>query len=51
MGVNVEVGASGRGRPRMNIAMILEMAADTYGDRILGIYEQILGWLTDRAKI
>ena len=25
--------------------------ADTYGDRILGIYEQILGWLTDRAKI
>jgi hypothetical protein len=25
--------------------------ADTYGDRILGIYEQMLAWLTDRAKI
>jgi Mannosyl-glycoprotein endo-beta-N-acetylglucosaminidase len=25
--------------------------ADTYGDRILAIYESILGWLTDRAKI
>ncbi len=23
--------------------------ADTYGDRILGIYEQMLAWLTDRA--
>jgi hypothetical protein len=25
--------------------------ADTYGDRILQIYEQMLGWLTDRARI
>ncbi len=25
--------------------------ADAYGDRILEIYEQILGWLTDRAQI
>ena len=25
--------------------------ADTYGDRILGIYEQMLAWLTDRAKV
>ena len=25
--------------------------ADTYGDRILAIYESILGWLTDKAKI
>lgn len=25
--------------------------ADTYGDRILAIYEQMLAWLTDRAKL
>ena len=25
--------------------------ADAYGDRILEIYEQILGWLTDRARV
>ncbi|MGZ6964487.1 MAG: glucosaminidase domain-containing protein [Acidimicrobiia bacterium] len=25
--------------------------ANTYGDRILAIYESILGWLTDRARI
>ncbi len=25
--------------------------ADAYGDRILEIYEQILGWLTDRADV
>jgi hypothetical protein len=25
--------------------------ADTYGDRILGIYEQMLAWLTDRADV
>ncbi len=25
--------------------------ADTYGDRILGIYEQMLAWLTARAKV
>ncbi len=25
--------------------------ARTYGDRILAIYEEILGWLTDRARI
>ena len=25
--------------------------ADAYGDRILGIYAQMLGWLTDRADI
>ena len=25
--------------------------ADAYGDRILEIYEQILGWLTDRAHV
>ena len=25
--------------------------ADTYGDRILGIYEQMLAWLTDRANV
>ncbi|MEP6623680.1 MAG: glucosaminidase domain-containing protein [Acidimicrobiia bacterium] len=25
--------------------------ADAYGDRILEIYEQILGWLTDRAAV
>ncbi len=25
--------------------------ADEYGDRILDIYEQILGWLTDRAEV
>jgi hypothetical protein len=25
--------------------------ADTYGDRVVGIYAQILAWLTDRARI
>ena len=25
--------------------------ANAYGDRILGIYEQMLGWLTDRAQL
>ena len=25
--------------------------ADAYGDRILQIYAQMLGWLTDRADI
>jgi hypothetical protein len=25
--------------------------ADTYGDRVVGIYAQILAWLQDRARI